>query len=142
MLGTNCPIPPNSNWTYKFQAKDQIGTYSYFPSTLMHRAAGGFGGFNIASRSVIPIPYPIPVEEFTLLVGDWYNSSHKVSKQWSYFLQFSGHIIHEVYLFAIRPLMVERKLILISIEICSNAKMCKWKNPIESCCKSLIKFGG
>ncbi|KAK7302235.1 hypothetical protein RJT34_13120 [Clitoria ternatea] len=26
VLGTNCPIPPNSNYTYKFQMKDQIGT--------------------------------------------------------------------------------------------------------------------
>ncbi|KAK1301175.1 hypothetical protein QJS10_CPB13g00192 [Acorus calamus] len=51
VLGTNCPIPPNSNYTYKFQAKDQIGTYTYFLSTAMHRAAGGFGGLNIHQRS-------------------------------------------------------------------------------------------
>ncbi|KAF2295153.1 hypothetical protein GH714_031739 [Hevea brasiliensis] len=38
VLGTNCPIPPNSNYTYKFQTKDQIGTFTYFPSTLLHRA--------------------------------------------------------------------------------------------------------
>ncbi|PIA65126.1 hypothetical protein AQUCO_00100552v1, partial [Aquilegia coerulea] len=25
VLGTNCPIPPNWNWTYQFQVKDQIG---------------------------------------------------------------------------------------------------------------------
>lgn len=81
VLGTNCPIPPNSNWTYKFQVKDQIGTYSYFPSTLMHKAGGGFGGLNIASRSVISIPYPTPAEEFTLLIGDWYKAGHKVSMQ-------------------------------------------------------------
>jgi len=78
VLGTNCPIPPGSNWTYKFQAKDQIGTYNYFPTTAMHRAAGGFGGFNIASRSVISIPYPIPVAEFTLLISDWYKAGHQV----------------------------------------------------------------
>lgn len=80
MLGTNCPIPPNSNWTYQFQAKDQIGTFFYFPSTKLHRAAGGFGGFNIVQRSVIPIPYPQPDGEFTLLVGDWYKTDHKVCK--------------------------------------------------------------
>lgn len=44
----------------------------------MHKAAGGFGGFNIASRSVIAIPYPIPVSEFTLLVSDWYKAGHQV----------------------------------------------------------------
>ncbi|XP_059641158.1 L-ascorbate oxidase homolog [Cornus florida] len=81
VLGTNCPIPPNSNWTYKMQVKDQIGTYTYFPSTLMHRAAGGFGGLNIASRSVISVPYPKPAEEFTLLVSDWFKSDHKVLQQ-------------------------------------------------------------
>jgi hypothetical protein len=78
VLGTNCPIPPNTNWTYKFQTKDQIGTFTYFPSTQLHKAAGGFGGFNIAQRSVISIPYPRPDGEFTLLVGDWYKANHKV----------------------------------------------------------------
>ncbi|KAK3003825.1 hypothetical protein RJ639_018104 [Escallonia herrerae] len=67
VLGTNCPIPPNSNWTYKMQVKDQIGTFTYFPSTLIHRAAGGFGGLIISARSVISVPYPKPAEEFTLL---------------------------------------------------------------------------
>ncbi|KAF3438896.1 hypothetical protein FNV43_RR17171 [Rhamnella rubrinervis] len=78
VLGTNCPIPPNTNWTYKFQTKDQIGTFNYFPSTILHRLAGGFGAFNVAQRSVISIPYPIPVGEFTLLIGDWFKTDHKV----------------------------------------------------------------
>ncbi|KAH1250552.1 L-ascorbate oxidase [Glycine max] len=77
VLGTNCPIPPNSNYTYKFQAKDQIGTYTYFPSTQLHKAAGGFRALNVYHRSVIPIPYPNPDGDFTLLVGDWYKTNHK-----------------------------------------------------------------
>lgn len=89
MLGTNCPIPPNSNYTYKFQAKDQIGTYTYFPSTQLHKASGGFGGLNVYHRSVISIPYPIPDDDFTLLIGDWYNSDHKVSKK-NFSLSFSS----------------------------------------------------
>lgn len=80
VLGTNCPIPPNSNYTYKFQTKDQIGSFTYFPSTLMHKAAGGFGGLNIYERPRIPIPFPIPSGDFTLLVGDWYKINHKVRK--------------------------------------------------------------
>lgn len=79
VLGTNCPIPPGRNWTYHFQAKDQIGTFSYFPSTAFHRAAGGFGGLNVNQRSVISKPYPEPDGEFTLLIGDWYKANHKVS---------------------------------------------------------------
>ncbi|KAL3526736.1 hypothetical protein ACH5RR_011392 [Cinchona calisaya] len=81
VLGTNCPIPPNTNWTYKMQMKDQIGTYNYYPSTLMHRAAGGFGGLNILRRPLIPIPYPTPYGEFTLIINDWWNKDNKVLQQ-------------------------------------------------------------
>ncbi|CAK9166433.1 unnamed protein product [Ilex paraguariensis] len=81
VLGTNCPIPPNSNFTYKFQTKDQIGSYTYFPSTLMHKAAGGFGALNVYARSVIPVPYPLPAGDFSLLIGDWHNTSHKALQQ-------------------------------------------------------------
>ncbi|OWM64720.1 hypothetical protein CDL15_Pgr005983 [Punica granatum] len=59
------------------QTKDQIGTFTYFLSTTFHRAAGGFGAFNINQRSVISIPYPAPSGEFNLLVGDWYKANHK-----------------------------------------------------------------
>ncbi|KAL6993692.1 hypothetical protein U1Q18_011804 [Sarracenia purpurea var. burkii] len=82
VLGTNCPIPPNSNFTYIFQTKDQIGTYAYFPSTLMHKAAGGFGGLNVYARSVIPVPYSKPDGDFTLLIGDWYKTNHKALQQY------------------------------------------------------------
>ncbi|KAF5178381.1 L-ascorbate oxidase-like protein [Thalictrum thalictroides] len=89
VLGTNCPIPPKTSYQYKLQAKDQIGTYTYFPSTLMHKASGGFGGFNIYSRAVIPVPYAPPADDYTVLVGDWYKSNHKVSKLYIQFNQFS-----------------------------------------------------
>ncbi|GAB2231673.1 hypothetical protein Drorol1_Dr00010684 [Drosera rotundifolia] len=81
VLGTNCPILPNKKWTYHMQMKDQIGTYTYYPSTLMHRAAGGFGAFNIHRRSVVPLPYMEPDGEFNLLVGDWFKADHKVLEQ-------------------------------------------------------------
>lgn len=80
VLGTNCPIPPNSNYTYNFQPKDQIGSYTYFPSTGMHRAAGGFGALNVYSRPRIPVPYATPDGDFTLLVGDWYKTNYKVTR--------------------------------------------------------------
>lgn len=81
VLGTNCPIPPNSNWTYKMQMKDQIGTFNYFPSTLLHRLAGGYGGYNVRARAVIPIPYQIPDGEFTVIISDWWKTDHKVLQQ-------------------------------------------------------------
>ncbi|WCJ31062.1 SKU5 similar 15 [Euphorbia peplus] len=77
VLGTNCPIQPNTNWTYHFQNKDQIGTFNYFPSIGLQRVAGAYGAFNIQQRSVISIPYPIPVQDFTILVSDWYNTHFK-----------------------------------------------------------------
>ncbi|XP_038886958.1 L-ascorbate oxidase homolog [Benincasa hispida] len=76
VYGTNCPIPPGQNFTYVLQVKDQIGSYFYFPSLAFHKAAGGFGGFKIQSRSIIPIPFPTPAGEFTVLAGDWYSKNH------------------------------------------------------------------
>ncbi|KAJ8770708.1 hypothetical protein K2173_021355 [Erythroxylum novogranatense] len=78
VMGTNCPIPPNSNYTYQFQVKDQIGTFTYFPSTLFHKAAGGYGAINIYARPQIPVPYDLPAGDFTLLIGDWYKTSHNI----------------------------------------------------------------
>lgn len=96
--GTNCPIPLNANYTYKFQPKDQIGSYTYFPSTLMHRAAGGFGALNVHSRSVIPVPYAKPAGDFSLLIGDWFKTSHKVRIQYKHSFQF---VIKSVLIFSI-----------------------------------------
>eukprot|EP00250_Pteridium_aquilinum_P015086 c22367_g1_i1 orf=224-1921(+) len=74
--GTNCPIPPRRNFTYSFQVKDQIGSYFYFPSTLLHKSAGGYGGFKVDNRIIIPLPYPSPDGELFILIGDWYNANH------------------------------------------------------------------
>lgn len=78
MPGTNCPIPPGRNFTFHFQVKDQIGSYFYFPSTAMHKVAGAFGGLRVNSRLYIPVPFDDPADDFTLLIGDWYTSSHGV----------------------------------------------------------------
>ncbi|KAK7268514.1 hypothetical protein RIF29_21214 [Crotalaria pallida] len=75
--GTNCPIQPGKNWTYVFQAKDQIGTFSYFPSINFLKAGGGFGPIRVNNRPVISVPFPKPEAEFDLLIGDWYQSSYK-----------------------------------------------------------------
>lgn len=70
VFGTNCPIPPGQNFTYVLQVKDQIGSYFYFPSLGFHKAAGGFGGIKIDSRPRIPVPFPPPAGDFTILAGD------------------------------------------------------------------------
>ncbi|KAA8535950.1 hypothetical protein F0562_028428 [Nyssa sinensis] len=57
--------------------KDQIGSFFYFPSLAFHKAAGGFGGIRILSRPLIPIPFPEPTGDYTVLIGDWYKENHK-----------------------------------------------------------------
>ncbi|XP_071736740.1 L-ascorbate oxidase homolog isoform X1 [Rutidosis leptorrhynchoides] len=76
VFGTNCPIPPGRNFTYNLQVKDQIGSFFYFPSLAFHKAAGGFGGIKIASRSVIPVPFAPPAGDYTILTGDWFKQNH------------------------------------------------------------------
>lgn len=76
VYGTTCPIPPGKNFTYVLQVKDQIGSFFYFPSLAFHKAAGGFGSINVASRSVIPVPFPPPAGEFSVLTGDWFKQNH------------------------------------------------------------------
>ncbi|KAK7351789.1 hypothetical protein VNO77_11484 [Canavalia gladiata] len=78
--GTTCPIPPGRNFTYILQVKDQIGSFYYFPSLAFHKAAGGFGGIRILSRPRIPVPFPDPAGDYTVLIGDWYKSNHTTLK--------------------------------------------------------------
>ncbi|GER41224.1 L-ascorbate oxidase homolog [Striga asiatica] len=80
-LGTMCPIMPGTNYTYKFQVKDQIGSYFYYPTTALHRAAGGMGILQVHSRDLIPVPFDWPADEFAVLLGDWYNRGHKALKR-------------------------------------------------------------
>ncbi|KAL0370962.1 UNVERIFIED_CONTAM: Monocopper oxidase-like protein SKU5 [Sesamum angustifolium] len=75
--GTNCPIPAGWNWTYQFQVKDQIGSFFYFPSLGLQRAAGGYGGIIVNNREVIPVPFGKPDGDITLFISDWYIKSHK-----------------------------------------------------------------
>ncbi|KAL6841431.1 hypothetical protein ACP4OV_028949 [Aristida adscensionis] len=78
MVGTQCPIMPGTNFTYRWQAKDQIGSFFYFPSIGMQRAAGGYGAITIMSRALIPVPFDTPADDFTVLIGDWYTKDHAV----------------------------------------------------------------
>ncbi|KAH0718139.1 hypothetical protein KY285_014170 [Solanum tuberosum] len=87
VYGTTCPILPGKNFTYTLQAKDQIGSYFYFPSLAMHKAAGGYGAIRVYSRPRIPVPFAPPAHDFTVLAGDLYKRSHR---QLKYILD-SGH---------------------------------------------------
>ncbi|KAF3953778.1 hypothetical protein CMV_020807 [Castanea mollissima] len=67
---------PKWNWTYQFQVKDQIGSFFYFPSLNFQRASGGYGGFIINNRDIIPIPFGTPDGDITIMIGDWYTRNH------------------------------------------------------------------
>ncbi|XP_020535413.1 L-ascorbate oxidase homolog [Jatropha curcas] len=75
--GTNCPIKPGKNWTYSFQFKDQIGSFFYFPTLLLHKAAGGYGAIHVNNRYVIPLPFPRPFQDIDVLIGDWFNADYR-----------------------------------------------------------------
>ncbi|CAH1430419.1 unnamed protein product [Lactuca virosa] len=75
--GTNCAIKPGTNWTYAFVVKDQIGTFTYFPSINYQKLAGGFGPIRVNNRIVINVPFPKPEAEFDLLIGDWSFNDYK-----------------------------------------------------------------
>ncbi|XP_027151975.1 L-ascorbate oxidase homolog [Coffea eugenioides] len=79
-LGTMCPILPGQNYTYHFQVKDQIGSYFYYPTVGLQKAAGGMGPLNVHSRDLIPVPFDRPADEYNVLVGDWYTKGHKALK--------------------------------------------------------------
>ncbi|XP_021771861.1 L-ascorbate oxidase homolog [Chenopodium quinoa] len=79
--GTMCPIQPGTNYTYRFQVKDQIGSYYYYPTTGFLKAAGGYGGLRVNSRLLIPVPYADPEDDYTVLIGDWYKQSHKALRK-------------------------------------------------------------
>ncbi|KAL1207637.1 L-ascorbate oxidase-like protein [Cardamine amara subsp. amara] len=76
VYGTTCPIPPGMNYTYALQVKDQIGSFYYFPSLGFHKSAGGFGGIRISSNPSVPLPFPTPADDYTVLIGDWYKTNH------------------------------------------------------------------
>jgi FtsP/CotA-like multicopper oxidase with cupredoxin domain len=74
VAGTNCAIPPGSNWTYVFQAKDEVGSFFYRPSLGLQAAAGGHGPISVNNRPVVPVPFPRPDGgELDVLIGGWYN---------------------------------------------------------------------
>uniref|UniRef100_A0A452YJ20 Plastocyanin-like domain-containing protein n=1 Tax=Aegilops tauschii subsp. strangulata TaxID=200361 RepID=A0A452YJ20_AEGTS len=52
------------------------GSFFYFPSTGLQRAAGGFGGIVVNNRGVIAVPFGRPDGDITILIGDWYNRNH------------------------------------------------------------------
>lgn len=50
----------------------------------MHKAAGAFGAIRIWSRPGIPVPFPSPSGDITILAGDWFKLGHRVIKLFAF----------------------------------------------------------
>ena len=85
--GTNCPIQPGNTMSYDFEVKDQVGTFSYFPSINFLKAAGGFGHIRVNSLPMIKLPYKKPEAEYDVVISDWFQISYKVINS----LNFTSH---------------------------------------------------
>ncbi|GMH23397.1 hypothetical protein Nepgr_025240 [Nepenthes gracilis] len=70
VMGTNCPINPNGNFTYQFQVKDQIGSFFYSPSINSPRASSGYGPIIVNTRAMIPLPYAVPYGDIPSMISD------------------------------------------------------------------------
>ncbi|XP_059625419.1 L-ascorbate oxidase homolog [Cornus florida] len=80
--GTMCPIQPGQNFTYRMQFKDQIGSYYYYPSLGLQKAAGGIGAINIHSRIFVKVTYNDRfAPDLNFLLGDWFNKGHKALRK-------------------------------------------------------------
>ncbi|KAF4638056.1 hypothetical protein G7Y89_g1 [Cudoniella acicularis] len=74
---TQNPIPPSSEFTYKFRIADnQAGTFWYHSHSGIQRADGLYGGLIVhkphAKSTSDPVKYQYE-EEGLLLIGDWYH---------------------------------------------------------------------
>eukprot|EP00897_Mesotaenium_endlicherianum_P004752 jgi/Mesen1/4304/ME000022S03593 len=75
---TQCPIPPNSTFTYRFKVEGQYGTFWWHAHSAMLRGSV-FGALVVyPPASMLPEPYPSGVtiaEEQNVLLGDWNHES-------------------------------------------------------------------
>ncbi|KAK7301675.1 hypothetical protein RJT34_12546 [Clitoria ternatea] len=69
---TQCPIQPGGSYTYRFTITDQEGTLWWHAHTRFLRATV-YGAFIIYPRLGSSYPFSIPVQEFPLLLGQWFD---------------------------------------------------------------------
>ncbi|CAM8905359.1 unnamed protein product [Rhodiola kirilowii] len=71
---------PGKNMKYILQAKHQIGSY-YFESLALHKTARAYSAIRIYSRPCIPVAFPPPAGDFTVLAGDWFKPNHCILRR-------------------------------------------------------------
>ncbi|XP_058215395.1 laccase-7-like isoform X2 [Rhododendron vialii] len=71
---TQCPIVPGNNYTYRFTITGQEGTLWWHAHSNWLRATV-HGALIIQPRKGHLYPFPKPVEEFPILLGEWWNAN-------------------------------------------------------------------
>eukprot|EP00850_Spirogloea_muscicola_P015184 SM000114S24147 [mRNA] locus=s114:245615:250091:- [translate_table: standard] len=71
-FGTQCPIQPGMNYTYRFSPNGQRGTFWWHAHIGMQRSSL-FGGFHV--RSVKPLPFKKPYGEPFIVLMDWWHKN-------------------------------------------------------------------
>lgn len=72
---SGCPIPPNTQWTYRFNANDLPGTYMYHAHLGGQRVAG-LGGVLIIEGDVSSYAADV-VDDIVMDITDWYHATHQ-----------------------------------------------------------------
>ena len=65
---TQCPIQPNSSYTYRFNVTGQEGTLWWHAHSSWLRATV-HGALIIHPKRGLPYPFPKPAQEFPVLLG-------------------------------------------------------------------------
>ncbi|KAH7866746.1 hypothetical protein Vadar_024368 [Vaccinium darrowii] len=71
---TQCPILPGNKYTYRFDITGQEGTLWWHAHSQWLRATV-YGALIIRPRNGHSYSFPKPLEEFQILLGEWWNSS-------------------------------------------------------------------
>ncbi|KAL6840195.1 hypothetical protein ACP4OV_030005 [Aristida adscensionis] len=69
---TQCPIQPNSSYTYRFSVPGQEGTLWWHAHSSFLRATV-YGAFIIRPRRGASYPFPAPDKEVPIVLGEWWN---------------------------------------------------------------------
>ncbi|KAL6616382.1 hypothetical protein ACP70R_038652 [Stipagrostis hirtigluma subsp. patula] len=69
---TQCPIQPNSSYTYRFSVAGHEGTLWWHAHSSFLRATV-YGAFIVRPRSGNSYPFPAPDKEVPIVLGEWWN---------------------------------------------------------------------
>ncbi|KAG8371528.1 hypothetical protein BUALT_Bualt13G0097300 [Buddleja alternifolia] len=69
---TQCPIQPGASYTYKFNIENQDGTLWWHAHSKWLRATV-YGALIIYPKFGVPYPFPVPKQEFPILLGEWWD---------------------------------------------------------------------